>query len=206
MELAKQIAHGRHAKVNDVVLIVVAGGLRELLGQRRGPRRVDAARKCAISLPRQDPGQALGNQDGWMVVPLPLGEPDAAARLQLIAAETAARKDKIHPQVGSGIFRFALAQRVFPRLFAHQRLMNVTATNVAGPPVPLYLAGAPLLELFPVVSLVANLPPAVAALSYAGQLTLTAVADIGSYGDVDVFAKSAQNTLDELTRALTAAS
>jgi hypothetical protein len=63
-----------------------------------------------------------------------------------------------------------------------------------------------LLELFPVVSLVANLPLAVAALSYAGQLTLTAVADMGSCGDVDVFAQGAQNTLDELTRALTAAS
>jgi hypothetical protein len=63
-----------------------------------------------------------------------------------------------------------------------------------------------LLELVPVVSLVANLPLAVAALSYAGQLNLTAVADTGSCGDVDVSAQGAQNTLDELTRALTAAS
>jgi hypothetical protein len=45
----------------------------------------------------------------------------------------------------------------------------------------------------------------VAALSYAGQLTLTAVADMGSCGDVNVFAQ-AQNTPDSLTRALTAAS
>jgi hypothetical protein len=115
-----------------VVLTVVAGGLRELLGNR-GEHLDELTLRVMvpISLPREDPGQALGNQDGWMVVPLPLGEPDAAARLQLIAAETAARKDKIHPQVGSGIFRFALAQRVFLRLFAHQRLMNVTATNAA---------------------------------------------------------------------------
>jgi WS/DGAT/MGAT family acyltransferase len=207
LELAKQLAHAHHAKVNDVVLTVVAGGLRELLGNRGEDLDELTLRVMVpISLPREDPGQALGNRDGWMVVPLPLGEPDAAARLQLIAAETATRKDKIHPQVGSGISRFALAQRVFLRLFAHQRLMNVTATNVAGPPVPLYLAGAPLLELVPVVSLVANLPLAVAALSYAGQLNLTAVADTGSCGDVDVSAQGAQNTLDELTRALTAAS
>ena len=34
LDLAKQIAHGHHAKVNEVVLTVVAGGLRELLGNR----------------------------------------------------------------------------------------------------------------------------------------------------------------------------
>src|SRR4029453_3623772 len=97
-------------------------------------------------------------------------------------------------------------QRNRPRLFAHQRVMNVTATNVAGPPVPLYLAGAPFLELVPVVSVVANLPLAVAALSYAGQLNLTAVADTGSCGDVDVFAQGPKNPPEEPTRALPAAS
>ena len=56
-------------------------------------------------------------------------------------------------------------------------------TNVPGPPVPLYFAGAQLLELFPVVSLVANLPLIVAVLSYAGQLNLTAVADRDSCAD-----------------------
>lgn len=43
--------------------------------------------------------------------------------------------------------------------------------------MPLYLAGARVLEMFPVVSLVANLNLVVAVLSYAGQLNLTAVAD-----------------------------
>jgi hypothetical protein len=71
--------------------------------------------------------------------------------------------------------------------------------------VPLYFAGAPLLELFPVVSLAANLALAVAALSYAGQLNLTAVADRDSCGDVEVFAQGAQNALDELARMHAAA-
>ena len=47
-----------------------------------------------------------------MVVPLPIGEPEHGRRLQLIAAETARRKTNAHPQMGSGIFRFAAAQRV----------------------------------------------------------------------------------------------
>jgi hypothetical protein len=90
---------------------------------------------------------------------------------------------------------------VFLRLLARQRLMNVTVTNVPGPPVPLYLAGAPLLELFPVVSLVANITLAVAVLSYAGQLNITAVADQDGCSDVEVFAQGVRGALDDLARS-----
>jgi hypothetical protein len=137
-----------------------------------------------------------------MVVPRPIGEPDHVRRLQLITAETAKRKTKAHPQMGSGIFRFAGAQRVFLRLFARQRLMNISVTNVPGPPAPLYLAGTPLLELFPVVSLVANFTLIVAVLSYAGQLNITAVADRNSCPDVEVFAQGVRNALDDLARSV----
>jgi diacylglycerol O-acyltransferase / wax synthase len=203
LDVAKQIAHAHHTKVNDVVLAAVAGGLRELLRHRGEPvQQLTLRAMVPISLHQEQPGQARGNQDGWMVVPLPLGEPDPARRLQLIAAETAARKHRAHPQVGSGIFRFAIAQRAFLRLFARQRLVNVSVTNVAGPPVPLYLAGAPLQELFPVVSPVANLTLVVAVLSYAGQLNLTAVADRDGCGDVEVFAQGVRSALDELARSV----
>ena len=201
LELAKQIAHEHHAKVNDVVLAAVAGGLRELLASRGEPVEQLALRAMVpISLHREQPGQASGNQDGSMAVPLPLGERDPVRRLQLIAAQTAARKHKAHPQAGSGPFRFALAQRAFLRFFARQRLVNISVTNVPGPPVPLYLAGARLLELFPVVSLAGNLTLAVAVLSYAGQLNLTAVADRDGCADVAVFAQGVQSALDELAR------
>ncbi|MFL6128601.1 MAG: WS/DGAT domain-containing protein [Mycobacteriales bacterium] len=57
-----------------------------------------------ISLHRDQPGRASGNQDSSMMVPLPMGEPDPVRRLQLIAAETTERKNKAHPQMGSGIW------------------------------------------------------------------------------------------------------
>jgi diacylglycerol O-acyltransferase / wax synthase len=203
LDLAKQIAHEHHAKVNDVVLAAVAGGLRELLARRGEPVEQLVLRAMVpISLHREQPGQASGNQDGSMAVPLPLRERDSVRRLQLIAAQTAARKHKAHPQAGSGLFRFALAQRAFLRLFARQRLVNISVTNVPGPPVPLYLAGARLLELFPVVSLAGNLTLAVAVLSYAGQLNLTAVADRDGCADVEVFAQGVQSALDDLARSV----
>ena len=111
LDLTKQIAHAHDAKVNDVVLAAVAGGLRELLRPRRAGPGLTLRAMVPISLHREQPGQASGNKAGWMIVPLPIGEPDHVRRLQLIAAETAERKHKARPQVGSGIFRFAVAQR-----------------------------------------------------------------------------------------------
>jgi diacylglycerol O-acyltransferase / wax synthase len=200
LERAKQIAHTHHVKINDLVLTAVAGGLRELLRSRGEDTDKLALRTMVpISLHREDPGRAMGNQDGWMVVPLPLGESDPAALLHLIAAETAAAK-----QDPSAVRQRDLPIRPRPaRLPAalrppapderhrHQRRGPTSAA------VPRRRAAARTVP--PVVSLVANLPLAVAALSYAGQLSITAVADQDSCGDVEVFAHSAQDTLDLLT-------
>ena len=135
------------------------------------------------------------------MVPLPLGEPDPALRLERIAAETAARKHKARPQAGTGIFRFAAGQRVWYRHFPRQRSVNLVVTNAPGPPVPLYLAGARLLELFPMMPVMGNLTLVVAALSYAGQLNLTAVADHDHCPDLEIFTHGVHAALDDLARS-----
>src|SRR5512132_428477 len=158
LEVAKQVAHAHHAKVNDVVLAAVAGGLRDLLAGRGEPvERLVLRVMVPISLHHEQPGQARGNQDAMMLVPLPLGEPDPVRRLEQIAAETAACKHKARPQSASGVLSLAVVQRTSYRFLTHQRNMNLSVSNVPGPPVPLYLAGARLLELFPVVPILANL-------------------------------------------------
>ena len=91
--------------------------------------------------------------------------------------ETATRKGRARPPMGGGLFGLVAVQRAWYRLLARQRTVNVVVTTVPGPPVPLYLAGARLLELFPVAAIMGNLTLAVAVLSYAGQLNLTAIAD-----------------------------
>ena len=206
LDLAKQVAHAHHAKVNDVVLAAVAGGLRQLLASR-GEDVAQLTLRVAVpvSLHHEQPGQASGNQDAMMMVPLRLGEPDPVRRLELIAAETAARKHKAHPQVTSGLFRFVAVQRATYRFQVHQRFVNLGVTNVPGPPVPLYLAGAQLLELFPVAPIIGNQTLTVGVLSYAGQLNLTAVADQATCPDVGVFADGMRSALEELARSVLAA-
>jgi hypothetical protein len=155
-----------------------------------------------ISLHQEQPGQASGNLIAYMMVPLRLGESDPVRRLELIAAETAARKRTAHPQSTSGLLRFVAVQRASYRFQPHQRFMNLGVTDVPGPPVPLYLAGARLLELFPVAPILGNLTLTVGVLSYAGQLNLTAMADQDTCPDVEVFAQGVRSALDELARSV----
>src|SRR4029450_13370966 len=170
-------------------------GLRRLL-QSRG-ERVDGLVLRAmvpVSLHHEQPGQARGNLDGVMMVPLPIGEPDDLRRLRWIATETARRKMKSRPPGGT-LFRNGLIQRRVTRHAARQRFMNVYVANVPGPPVPLYLDGAPLLEVFPVVPIMGNLTLGVGALSYAGQFNLTVAPDRDACPDVQFFFDEARSSL-----------
>jgi WS/DGAT/MGAT family acyltransferase len=195
----KRIGRKHGATVNDVLMTAIAGGLRDLLRSRA--ERVDGVVLRAyvpVSLHQERPGLARGNRDGVMAVSLPVGLPDPVARLRLIAAQTAERKKRSRPPAGT-LLRNGLAQRAFLRLMARQRWANVYIANVPGPPVPLYLAGARLLELFPIVPLTGNITLGVGALSYAGQLNITAVADQEACPDVEIFADGVRDTLRSLT-------
>jgi WS/DGAT/MGAT family acyltransferase len=202
LDLAKRVAHAHQATVNDVVLAAVAGGLRDLLAGRGEPvDRLVLRVMVPISLHHEQPGQGRGNQFAMMMVPLPLGEPDPVRRLQRIAAETAARKHKARPQSASGVLSLPVVQRISYRFLAHQRNVNLSVSNVPGPPVPLYLAGARLLELVSVVPILGNMTLGVGVLSYAGQLNLTAVADRDTCPDLEVFTQGVRAALDDLARS-----
>jgi diacylglycerol O-acyltransferase / wax synthase len=206
LDLVKRIARAHGGKVNDVLLAAVAGGLRELLRSRGEDAEGVVLRAFVpVSLHKQQPGPARGNLDGAMVVPLPIGEPDPVRRLQQIVAQTEERKKKTRLP-GSTLFWCPLIQRAFLRHMARQRFTNGYVANVPGPPVPLYLAGAPMLEVFPAVPLMGNMTLGVGALSYAGQFNITAVADQEACPDVAVFVEGARRSLDALARRVLARS
>jgi diacylglycerol O-acyltransferase / wax synthase len=201
LDLAKQIAHAHEAKVNDVLLAAVAGGLRQLLGGRGEP--VDGVVLRAfvpVSLHHEQGGQARGNQDATMIASLPIGEPDPVRRLRLIATSTAERKKRTRSP-GINAFPNGVVQRMAWRMAAHQHFMNLSVTNVPGPPRALFLAGAELLEVFPVIPISVNLTLGVGALSYNGQFNITAVADRDACPDVNIFATGVQETLRALAKS-----
>jgi hypothetical protein len=68
--------------------------------------------------------------------------------------------------------------------------------------VPLYLAGARLLEMFPMVQLLGTVTLAVGGMSYAGQFNAMVVADAQGYPDIDIFTRCAQEELRTLAEVL----
>ena len=76
--------------------------------------------------------------------------------------------------------------------------MDLFVTNVPRPQRPVYLLGARLLEVFPVVQVAGNVPLSVAALSYDGQLNIGIQSDPDALPDLDVFADGLCRSLEEL--------
>lgn len=202
LEVAKEVAHSSGAKVNDVLLAAIAGGLRRLFEQR-GELVAGSVLRVYVPVtlrPLDQRAQARGNRVAEMVVPLPVDEPDPVRRLRWIAAETAKRKARSRPSVGKMPHR-GLAGRAFLKLLGRQRV-NVATADLPGPQVPLYLAGARVLEVFPLLPLIANVSLGVAALSYNGQFNITVVADRESHPDLAVFAAGMREELGALASAV----
>jgi diacylglycerol O-acyltransferase / wax synthase len=199
LAVAKHLAHSAGATVNDVVLATIATALRDLL-QSRGNTVDGLVLRAAVpvSLHGAKAGPAQGNMDGGMMVALPIGEPDTLARLTVIAADSRRRKAGALRLAGSGISASVTARRLMLRTMAHQHMANVYLANVPGPPAPLHLAGARILEMFPVVPLTGNVTLGVGVLSYAGQLNATVVADPDAVPDLPVFLTGLQRALTDL--------
>jgi hypothetical protein len=194
LELVNEAAHAHDATVNDVLLSVIAGGLRGLLGSRREPiEAVILPIFVPVSLRKGRPGQVGGNLISQMIVPVPLGIADPGQRLKQIAMETAKRKAISRPSLGT-MFHSRLVRGVMLKLIIRQRV-NVVSADLPGPQTSLYFAGAQLIEVFPLVNLVGNESLGVGALSYAGQFNIMVVGDADAYPDIHVFAASARDEL-----------
>jgi diacylglycerol O-acyltransferase / wax synthase len=187
-------SHG--ATVNDVLLAATAAGLRALLRRRGEP--VEGATMRAyvpVSLRRRLHGAQQGNLIAQMAVPLRLERTEPGRRLRQISAETARRKQRLRVSLGALMHGGTIGRRLVLALVMRQRV-NLTTTSIPGPRRPLFLAGAGVLDVVPILPLVANEPLGVGALSYAGQLAIGIVADCGVLPDAEIFAGAAR---DELT-------
>jgi hypothetical protein len=132
-----------------------------------------------------------------MIVPLPLGIDDPVHRLASIAADTVTRKRGVRPRRGA-VIGGRVVRWMALTLVSRQRMMNTYVADVPGPPVPLYLLGAIVREIVPVVALMGNIAVGAGAFSYAGQFTITVVGDTAVCPEVDVVARGMEETLQTL--------
>jgi hypothetical protein len=119
--------------------------------------------------------RSLGNRISFLMAHLPIEERDPVARLRKVMETT--RELKASKQVRGAELLEELSDRAFNSLFvqlsrlsAVTRSYNLVITNVPGPPLPVYLLEAPLLEVYPLVPLFSNQALGIALFSYHGKL------------------------------------
>ena len=183
----KEVAHAHGAKVNDVVLDLWSGGLRELMLHRGEPTSgVELVATMPISLRAARDARTIDNEVGFVALPLPIWEADAQRRLDLIVGTTHKAKSEQQSGAIAGFLAAASAMPFGKSFAAHQHTVNVKVTNVVGPAVPVYVLGARILDILPITRLFGNVGLTLAAFSYAGQMTLVVTADSNAFPDLDV--------------------
>jgi diacylglycerol O-acyltransferase / wax synthase len=207
----KRIKDALGGTVNDVVLAVVTGSLRNWL-HRRGVRTegLELRALVPVSIRTEDERGDLGNRIALMRGPLPVYIEDPVRRLRTISeamADLKRSKQALGAEVISRFNDFApptlLAQA--SRINFSTRLFNTIVTNVPGPQIPLYVLGRELEEVFPVAFLPENHALAVAIMSYNGKVGFGLLADYDSMEDVEEVASGINDSLAELEQAATEA-
>jgi WS/DGAT/MGAT family acyltransferase len=191
LDEVKRVARGFGVSLNDVVLAICAGALRQLLLAEGKLPRTPLVAAMPVSL-REAGNTRADNQVSAVQVSLATDIDDPLQRLRAIHASTALIKQRVatfkgliptdYPGLAAPLWAAALSRlwgtgRISERLPA---LANVAISNVPGPPVPLYLAGAKLRHYYPVSIVTHGLAFNITVQSYASQLEfgLTACKDV----------------------------
>lgn len=192
----KRIGHslGPGITVNDVVLSVVAGGVRTWLERRHSA--TDGLRaKVPVSLHHHDEHpDALGNHDSYFFVDLPIAEPDPVRRLRAISRETSERKRDHDAEVLASL----PLQRTVSRWALSPHVFTFNVSNVPGPAEPLSLLGAPVRELYSLAEIAQHHALRIAVISASGTMFFGLCADGEVVDDLDVLASGVGRSLEEL--------
>ncbi|MHB1711448.1 MAG: WS/DGAT/MGAT family O-acyltransferase [Acidimicrobiales bacterium] len=198
--------------VNDVVLAAVAGGMRAFFSGRGETLESSLVALVPKSLrDRKDHG-GRGNQVSAMLVSLATGVEDPVARLNVIRDGMAAAKEQ-HRAIGPEVF-FDWAHAMIPalatrmtRLVTNLRVFdhlpppfNVIVSNIPGPDVPVYLAGAPMVAMYPVGPVVEGVGVNITVFSYLGALYVGVQGCWDLVPDIDVIANGIADSVRELAK------
>jgi WS/DGAT/MGAT family acyltransferase len=207
----KRIKNELGGTVNDVVLAVVAGAVRDWL-HARGIRSegLELRAQVPVSIRAEGERGQLGNRLAVMRAPLPVYIADPVRRLQTVTRAMRGLKQSKQALGAEVITRFndfapptLLAQAA--RINFSTRLFNLVVTNVPGPQMPLYVLGRELEDIFPVGFLPPHQALFVAIMSYNGGVNFGLLADYDSMDDLELIARGIERSIAELADAAEAA-
>ncbi|MBW2507942.1 MAG: wax ester/triacylglycerol synthase family O-acyltransferase [Deltaproteobacteria bacterium] len=193
--------------INDVVVAATTGAVRRFLIRRN--ENVDAIEGFRTMLPvntRKLDGPASGNHVAMLLADLPVSEPDPTERLKKVIAITTQLKKESNQTGGAELIEEIAdltTKRIVSELYKaamQLRTYNLVITNVPGPPIPLYLLGAQMTAIYPMVPLMRNQNLGIALFSYNGGLHWGFNADWESFPDVHEFVEDLEASFAEYQR------
>jgi WS/DGAT/MGAT family acyltransferase len=205
LEDLKKIRREHGGTINDVVLAIVSGALREWMMTRGESVSSRTLVRALVPVSVRVGDESAGNHIAAFLVDLPVGEPQPIVRLHRISYEMDQLKatgQMVGAQALVGIAGFAP-----PTLHSlgartangwSRRMFNLVVTNVPGPQFPLYAGGARMLGAYPVVPLAKGQAVSIGLTSYDGGIYFGLNADRDAMTDVDVLAECLETALQEL--------
>lgn len=193
------------ATINDQFLCVVGGALHAYLSAKNELPEATMVAMVPMSLRGADKGGDVGNQVGFTLMPVHSEIEDPLERLRAIceAAQTAKR---VTNAVGKELARDLL--ETLPSIVADPLLRNaklpklsLIVSNVRGPDVPLYMAGARLVNYAPISIALDGMGLNVTAFSYAGNMWLCAVSCRDMLPDPAFFAQCLRDAFAKMQEA-----
>jgi diacylglycerol O-acyltransferase / wax synthase len=201
------------ATVNDAILTIIGGGLRDYLIGRKGLPAESMSAMAPISVRDDKEKSALGNLVSAMVVNLGTHIEDPAARLAYIHKEAKNSKAMTNAVGARTLTDYSqlipsglagLGARLYTRLGmanAHAPIFNCVATNVPGSRVPLYFAGAKMVKMMGLGPIFDGMGLINTIYSYEKDIAISFTSDRKMIPDPAEYADSLRRSFEALKKA-----
>jgi diacylglycerol O-acyltransferase / wax synthase len=208
----KQIKNEAGVTVNDVVVSLCAGAVRQWLLDRDELPDDPLVALVPVSVRTEEQQGDWGNRISAMVVPIATDIDDPKERLERTHELLIGAKER-HGALPADLLTDATsfipptllsrAAKATTEILARTRPpLNLVISNVPGPPMDLYCAGARLEKLVPVSAVVDGVGLNMTVMSYRKSVDFGVVADRDQIEDVWPLVKGVETALDELAAAV----
>ena len=212
LDTVKAIKNELGITVNDVVVALCATAVREWLLERDELPDDPLVAMVPVSVRTDDQIGTYGNRVSAMIVPIPTDEPDPRKRLMrtheiLDAAKS--RHNALPADILQDATRFippavlALAARTTMQIAGTVRpILNLVVSNVPGPRMPLYCAGAELVAMYPVSVITDGVGLNITCQSYLDHIDFGVIADHDQVDEAWSIMDALRGSLDDLHESL----